>query len=83
MRCIRRRYSGVGRIIGKQGYFDDCHRGQVRLRARKKGELKANIYEFADIIRTFKSTSAHKEMTITARIESFTVRRLQCEKRRG
>jgi phosphoenolpyruvate phosphomutase len=35
---------------------------------------QANMYDFADIIRTFTSASAHKERMIAARIESFTVR---------
>ena len=36
---------------------------------------QANMYEFGNIIRSFKSTCAHKDMMVTARIESFTVRK--------
>jgi 2-methylisocitrate lyase-like PEP mutase family enzyme len=35
---------------------------------------QANMYEFAKVLCAFKSASAHREMMITARIESFTVR---------
>jgi len=37
-------------------------------------QSQADMYEFADMIRAFKSPPAHKGMMITARIESFTSR---------
>ncbi|KAI9771599.1 MAG: hypothetical protein M1840_001814 [Geoglossum simile] len=37
-------------------------------------QSQVNMYEFAKAIRAFTSASAHREMMITARIESFTVR---------
>lgn len=44
------------------------------LKETSGSQSQANMYEFAKVIRQFKSHTAHKEMMITARIESFTVR---------
>lgn len=35
---------------------------------------QTEMHEFANVIRTFKAASAHRQMMVTARIESFTVR---------
>lgn len=38
---------------------------------------QADMHEFADIIRAFKFASTHRDMMVTARIETFTVRSVQ------
>jgi len=65
---------GVSMIIIEDKAISEPGMKVNSLKETSSFQDQADPYEFANTIRAFKSTSARKDMMITARIESFTVR---------
>ena len=66
---------GISMIVIEDKCVGDEPRKKVNSLKETSGlQGQANMNDFANIIRSFKSTPGHEEMMITARIESFTVR---------
>ncbi|CZR66293.1 related to phosphoenolpyruvate phosphomutase [Phialocephala subalpina] len=66
--------NGVSMVIIEDKTVSEPGKKVNSLLTTSGSQGQADMHEFANVIRAFKSASAHREMMVTARIESFTVR---------
>jgi phosphoenolpyruvate phosphomutase len=70
---------GVSMIIIEDKSVSEPGQKVNSLAAKSDSQAQADMHEFADVIRAFKSSPGRKNMMVTARIESFTVRHAKAD----